>query len=198
MKIGKIDIKRLSYISLISILVQSLTLLLPLLTRFIIDNVISKGEMYRLGMLISVFSLIIFYALFSFIRTKLIIIVEKRYIFTLKDKIVGKIFTLPMKFFDSRSSGEIVTRINNLDSLEKIISSGISSLLIDLSTIIIAFIAMAMISLYFTLIITCFAIFLFIVLYFLLKKLEEKNSNFISSKELTQGYLMEIFLIYYF
>ena len=44
-----------------------------------------------------------------------------------------------MKFFDSRSSGEIVTRINNLDSLEKIISSGISSLLIDLSTIIIAF-----------------------------------------------------------
>ena len=107
MKIGKIDIKRLSYISLISILVQSLTLLLPLLTRFIIDNVISKGEMYRLGMLISVFSLIIFYALFSFIRTKLIIIVEKRYIFTLKDKIVGKIFTLPMKFFDSRSSGEI-------------------------------------------------------------------------------------------
>ena len=193
LKIGKIDIKRLSYISLISILVQSLTLLLPLLTRFIIDNVISKGEMYRLGMLISVFSLIIFYALFSFIRTKLIIIVEKRYIFTLKDKIVGKIFTLPMKFFDSRSSGEIVTRINNLDSLEKIISSGISSLLIDLSTIIIAFIAMAMISLYFTLIITCFAIFLFIVLYFLLKKLEEKNSNFISSKELTQGYLMEIF-----
>ena len=149
--------------------------------------------MYHLGMLISVFSLIIFYALFSFIRTKLIIIVEKRYIFTLKDKIVGKIFTLPMKFFDSRSSGEIVTRINNLDSLEKIISSGISSLLIDLSTIIIAFIAMAMISLYFTLIITCFAVFLFIVLYFLLKKLEEKNSNFISSKELTQGYLMEIF-----
>ncbi|EHD90211.1 putative lantibiotic transport/processing ATP-binding domain protein [Streptococcus pneumoniae GA13494] len=177
MKIGKIDIKRLCYISLISILVQSLTLLLPLLTRFIIDNVISKGEMYRLGMLFSIFSLITFYALFSFIRTKLIITVEKRYIFTLKDKIVGKIFTLPMKFFDSRSSGEIVTRINNLDSLEKIISSGISSLLIDLSTIIIAFIAMAMISLYFTLIITCFAIFLFIVLYFLLKNWKKRTQT---------------------
>ncbi|HEM3194471.1 peptidase domain-containing ABC transporter [Streptococcus suis] len=193
LKIGEIDIKRLCYISLISIVVQSLTLLLPLVTRYIIDDVISRREMYRSGIIISIFSLIIFYALFSLIRTKLIITVEKKYIFTLKDTIVSKIFTLPMKFFDSRSSGEIVSRINHLDSLEKIISSGISSLLIDLSTVVIAFIAMALMSVYFTLIIMFFAMFLFVVLYFLLKKLEEKNSNFIRSKELTQGYLMEIF-----
>ncbi len=193
LKIGEIDIKRLCYISLISIVVQSLTLLLPLVTRYIIDDVISRREMYRSGMIISIFSLIIFYALFSLIRTKLMITVEKKYIFTLKDTIVSKIFTLPMKFFDSRSSGEIVSRINHLDSLEKIISSGISSLLIDLSTVVIAFIAMALMSVYFTLIIMFFAMFLFVVLYFLLKKLEEKNSNFIRSKELTQGYLMEIF-----
>lgn len=193
LKIGEIDIKRLCYISLISIVVQSLTLLLPLVTRYIIDDVISRREMYRSGIIISIFSLIIFYALFSLIRTKLIITVEKKYIFTLKDTIVSKIFTLPMKFFDSRSSGEIVSRINHLDSLEKIISSGISSLLIDLSTVVIAFIAMALMSVYFTLIIMFFAMFLFVVLYYLLKKLEEKNSNFIRSKELTQGYLMEIF-----
>lgn len=193
LKIGKIDIKRLCCISLISIMVQSLTLLLPFVTRFMIDNVIGEGEVYSLEMLISVVALILFYALFSFLRTKLIIIVEKKYIFTIKDTVVSKIFALPMKFFDSRSSGEILSRINNLDSLEKIISSGISSLLIDLSTVIISFIAMSMISGYFTLIITFFAIFLFVVLYFLLKKLDEKNSNYVSSKELTQGYLMEIF-----
>ncbi|HEM3586731.1 TPA: peptidase domain-containing ABC transporter, partial [Streptococcus suis] len=87
LKIGEIDIKRLCYISLISIVVQSLTLLLPLVTRYIIDDVISRREMYRSGIIISIFSLIIFYALFSLIRTKLIITVEKKYIFTLKDTI---------------------------------------------------------------------------------------------------------------
>ncbi|HFI0960726.1 TPA: peptidase domain-containing ABC transporter, partial [Streptococcus suis] len=118
---------------------------------------------------------------------------EKKYIASLKQSIVQKIFKLPLTFFDVRPVGEIISRINNIDALQQIITNIITSVFIDFVTIIIVLIAMFKSSKNLTFLIFAIGILLCGVIYIFLRVVDKKNMDTIVNREKTQSYLMQLF-----
>ena len=97
------------------------------------------------------------------------------YHFSLKRKIVEKTFKLPLKFFDIRPSGEIISRINNIDLLQHSITNMIMAIFIDLLTIIISSLAMIKVSRDLAIINFILGFILCIIIFVLLKIVDKKT-----------------------
>lgn len=97
------------------------------------------------------------------------------YHFSLKRKIVEKTFKLPLKFFDIRPSGEIISRINNIDLLQHSITNMIMAIFIDLLTIIISSLAMIKVSRDLAIINFILGFILCIIVFVLLKIVDKKT-----------------------
>lgn len=194
LKLGFLDKKLVLILVCISLLIQILTLFTPWFTRYIIDDVIGNNLNKDINYLfICSIIFVLLYGVFSYVRALLISILQKKYIYSLKRKIVEKTFKLPLKFFDIRPSGEIISRINNIDLLQHSITNMIMAIFIDLLTIIISSLAMIKVSRELAIINFILGFILCIIVFVLLKIVDKKNIDSIASREKTQSYLMQIF-----
>ncbi|VTS12870.1 peptidase domain-containing ABC transporter [Streptococcus pseudoporcinus] len=194
LKLGLLDKKIASIVVLISILIQLMTLFTPWFTKYIIDDVIGKEFIgNRWALFIYPFIFVLAYGLFSFARCVMIAFLEKKYISSLKKTIVQKIFKLPLKFFDVRPVGEIVSRINNIDALQQIITNIITSVFIDFLTIVIVSVAMFKSSKYLAFLVFVIGLLLCGVIYIFLRVVDKKNMDAIVNREKTHSYLIQLF-----
>lgn len=192
LKLGKINISLCISVLFTTVIIQVLSLFSPWMTQYMVDEVIlvhSTNDITNL--ILASIIVVIVYGLANFIRQFLAILVERNYIISLKKAIVEKLIKLPLYFFDTRSSGEIATRVNNIDVLKRSISQIGSSMTVDLLSIIIFGIVMIINSIFLSLIVFFFAIILVIVLIISLKIIRRKNLDALLSQETTQSYLLE-------
>ncbi len=87
---------------------------LPMIMRYLIDDVITKKQMFLIlpvGGVIAVFSIIIYASdlLNSYFSSRF----AEEIILNLREKLLLKVFTLPKSFFDKSHSGYIISRISN-------------------------------------------------------------------------------------
>lgn len=82
---------------------------------------------------------------------------------------------MPLKFFDIRPSGEIISRINNIDLLQHSITNMIMAIFIDLLTIIISSLAMIKVSRDLAIINFILGFILCIIVFVLLKIVDKKT-----------------------
>lgn len=119
----------------LAIIASALAPLRPFLTKYAIDNFVSKNESSNdfLLFIILIFVVIIVGGLFQFALSYLMQWVGQRILFDMRNSLFVHIESLPVKYFDKNPVGRLVTRVtNDIEALNELFSSGVVMIIADL------------------------------------------------------------------
>ena len=148
--------RKLVFIGLILIILSRLAgLVLPLASKYLIDDVIANKDLPMLKwLLIGVISAIAIQASTAFLLTRILSVQAQFLISELRIKVQKKILSLPISFFDNQKSGALVSRImSDVEGVRNLIGTGLVQLIGGSITAIISFILLLRISVKMTLLI---------------------------------------------
>ena len=141
--------KNILFVGLILIIISRLSsLVLPGASKYLMDDVIAKGniEMLKL-LLIIVAASIIVQAITSFLLTKLLSVEAQRLIAILRAQLQKQILKLPIRFFDNNKSGALVSRImSDVEGVRNLVGTGLVQLFGGILTAVISLILLINIS----------------------------------------------------
>lgn len=123
--------KKLIFIGLILIVISRLaSLVLPGASKYLIDDVIAKGDLEMLKiLLLAVIGSIVVQAGTSFLLTQLLSVEAQHLISVLRANVQKKILSLPIRFFDNAKSGELVSRImTDVEGVRNLVGTGLVQL----------------------------------------------------------------------
>ena len=153
--------------------------------QFIIDRAISLKSINNIYFISFLFLFIhLLKNILEYSREKLLFFITHKLNYTLINDSLNHILSLPHIYFKNRTTGEVLSRISDLDELKEIISEFILTIFIDLLITIVTVITLFSISktlfLISFLVLLVYSIFVIIynkILYYDIKSLKEKNSN---------------------
>jgi ATP-binding cassette subfamily B protein len=98
----------------------------PKLTQYVIDDVIGKNEAGRLApVMVLLLAAFLGRELFSSLRIRVNNVLEQKVIFDLRRDVYARLQRLPVKWFDQRASGDLMTRvIEDVNSVERVLIDG--------------------------------------------------------------------------
>lgn len=121
---------------LLSILTYFFSLTIPLLIQMFIDRLNMNVVIFKdSDLLLAICSLVLFLFL-SYCRNKVIVSMELVIDKNLLMELMEHILRLPYKYFETRSTGEIIFRINLLNSIRLLISEGLIRGIIDAGSVL--------------------------------------------------------------
>ncbi len=123
--------KGLLLVGLVLIMFRSAaTLVIPRATKFLIDDVLVKGDSAMLRtILIYTMIAIVVQSSSSFALTRLLSVQAQKLIATLRVKVQQKILSLPINYFDSNKSGALVSRImTDVEGVRNLVGTGLVQL----------------------------------------------------------------------
>jgi ABC-type multidrug transport system fused ATPase/permease subunit len=118
-------------VGLILIVISRLSgLVLPVATKFFIDDVVDKGNLDILKwLLIGIVAAIVIQALTSFLLTRLLSVEAQHLISVLRARVQKQILKLPIRFFDNTKSGALVSRImTDVEGVRNLVGTGLVQL----------------------------------------------------------------------
>ncbi len=124
--------RKIVLIGLLLIVISRLaSLVLPGASKYLIDEVIVKKDMYMLKILLAIVSgSIIVQAITSYLLTKLLSVEAQHLISQLRIKVQKKILSLPISFFDNNKSGALVSRImTDVEGVRNLVGTGLVQLI---------------------------------------------------------------------
>ncbi|HBK88059.1 MAG: ABC transporter ATP-binding protein [Cyclobacteriaceae bacterium] len=136
-------------VGLVLIVVSRLSgLVLPWSTKYLMDDVIAKGNMEMLKMvLIAVSFSVLVQAVTSYILTQILSVEAQRLISILRSKVQRQVLRLPIRFFDNNKSGALVSRImNDVEGVRNLVGTGLVQLVGGVLTSIICLVFLIQIS----------------------------------------------------
>src|SRR6202047_4640610 len=142
------------------------SLVLPISTRYLIDNVIGKKQMNLLTPLVlGILGATLIQGVTSFSLTQILSKAGQRLIAELRQKVQRHIGLLPVAYYDTNKSGVLVSRImNDVEGVRNLIGTGLVDFVGGLMTAVIAFFILMRISASITLISFAFVLtFVFIL-----------------------------------
>lgn len=117
---------------LASILLVLFGIISTLYTRYVIDEIIFSQAKFSLGALsIGMLFVVLVQGVVGAIRNILLIHFSYKVDLNLVFSYFTHVFYLPLKFFDSRKSGEIISRMQDIDKIQVLLSQGSVSVIID-------------------------------------------------------------------
>lgn len=135
------DKKILILLSVLSLITFIFSLLDSVYYKIIIDgNFKSSNIIIKYSLIFGSFILI--KNIFMYFRNKLSIKVNKKIELLINEETLKRIFSLPYSYYKNKSTGEITSRLNDLDTLKELLSSLMLNTFVDISLIIISFIIM--------------------------------------------------------
>lgn len=141
--------RKLVFIGLILIIISRLaSLVLPGASKYLMDDVVVKGDMEMLKiLLIVVFSAITIQAITSFALTRLLSVEAQHLIAQLRVQVQRKVIFLPTRFFDNTKAGELVSRImSDVEGVRNLVGTGLVQLFGGILTAIISLVLLINIS----------------------------------------------------
>lgn len=172
-----------------SLIYTLINLIITFNFQFIIDRAISFKSINNIYFISSIFLFI--YSLKNIVelsRGKLLLFITHKMDYLLIKDSFNHIISLPHIYFKNRTTGEVLSRISDLDELKEIISDFIVTIFVDLLIVIGTTITLLSISKYLFLIslsiLIIYSIFTIIfnkILYYDIKDIKEKNSKVNSS-----------------
>lgn len=141
--------KKLIFIGLILIIISRLaSLVLPGASKYLIDEVIAKGDIHMLKILLgAVLGSIVVQAVTSYLLTKILSVEAQHLISVLRARVQKKILGLPIRFFDNSKSGELVSRImTDVEGVRNLVGTGLVQLVGGVLTAIISLVLLIRIS----------------------------------------------------
>ncbi|MCB0736079.1 MAG: ABC transporter ATP-binding protein [Bacteroidetes bacterium] len=137
--------RKLLLLGLLLILINRLAgLVLPGSTKYLIDDIIGKGQHDMFSVFVLVVGIaILFQALTSFALTQLLSVQAQKLIAELRVKVQEHVIKLPISFFDSNKSGGLVSRImTDVEGVRNIVGTGVVQFFGGIITAIGAFAAL--------------------------------------------------------
>jgi ABC-type bacteriocin/lantibiotic exporter with double-glycine peptidase domain len=124
-----------------SLLLQALPIALPLLTGSVIDRVVPRGDRHLLLVLsVGLGAIIVFNLLASLIRAHLLLHLRTITDARMTTDFLGHLISLPYAFFQQRSIGDLLMRLNSNVLIRQILTSGVLSGILDGALLLIYFI----------------------------------------------------------
>lgn len=125
----------------------SIYVLAPIIDDYIMPMVENKGAtgyVAGLAKMIGIFmALNIAYVVCSYISSKIMIKVSQNTVMQMRNELVEKIEKLPIKYFDTHTHGELMSRItNDMDNLSNTLNTSITQIVTGFCTLILALVAM--------------------------------------------------------
>ena len=116
----------------LSALLQALALLSPLVNQLVVDEAIAKndGDFLR-ALLIGFALLLLARTAIDTLRSFVAMHFGQMLSFQLRSNLLAHLFRLPCEFFERRHIGDVLSRLGSIGPVQRLISSGIVTLLLD-------------------------------------------------------------------
>jgi ATP-binding cassette subfamily B protein len=122
----------LGRIGVLSVLLQLFALAVPLLTGMLVDRVIPHGDAHLLTVLsIGMLAMVLFYFLASLIRAHLLLYLRTHLDTQMTLGFLEHLTMLPYTFFQQRSEGDLMMRVNSNAQIRELLTSTALSSLLD-------------------------------------------------------------------
>ncbi len=141
--------KNILFVGLLLIIISRLSgLILPGATKYLMDDVIAKGDMYMLKIIIGVVvAAITVQAVTSYILTQILSVEAQRLISILRADVGRHVLRLPIRFFDNSKAGALVSRImNDVEGVRNLVGTGLVQLVGGVLTSVICLVLLIKIS----------------------------------------------------
>ncbi|MBN1649059.1 MAG: peptidase domain-containing ABC transporter [Spirochaetales bacterium] len=130
--------KTLAMVILSSVLLVVFGIVSSFYYKYIYDQVLGAKAVVTLATVsIGIIFIILFRSAVGAIRSKLLAHFSFKSGMQLNFSYIRHIFNLPLSFFESRKTGEIVTRLNDLNLVRNVLSSTATSIIMDIAMILI-------------------------------------------------------------
>ena len=161
-----------NYISifLMSFLILLFTIFFSFYFQFLIDNIYHKTVLIQI--FIVFISLSLLKSLTSLFRNEIVLILKQKIDFSLTLGVIKQIINLPYQYYKTRSTGDVVSRINDLENIKQVLNNTILIFFIEMP-----FALCALIILFIYNKILFLVSFITIILYLLLSLIFRKKFN---------------------
>jgi subfamily B ATP-binding cassette protein HlyB/CyaB len=135
-----------------SLVIQVIALLLPLMTQAVVDKVVvnhAKSTLISLAIGVGLFN--IFSGLLTWIRQMLVIRIGNAVDGDLAIKVFSHLIRLPMRYFQFRPTGTLVTRIHGVETIRNFLTGAFTTLALDLPFLLIFLVVMF----YYSIVLSC-------------------------------------------
>ena len=176
-----------------SLCLQIFGLGVPLLTKVIIDQVIPLRLTSIVPLLgIGVLSLLLAQLVVLMLRSFLLIYLECRIDMHMYPSFFDHLFMLPLKFFQQRSTGDILTRVSSNTTIRDIVSTQFLSTVLDGSLVVVYIIILLWQSWSFGLVVLVIGILQFVLLLGTKNEFRLRSDRELEAIGKSQGYVAEI------
>jgi ABC-type bacteriocin/lantibiotic exporter with double-glycine peptidase domain len=132
LKVALSGSRELGRIVLVSLFLQAVSLLFPLMEGRIADRVLPRNDTHLLFVLLcGLAATVVFYALASIARGQLLLYLRTRFDAKLTLGFVEHMLRLPYDFFERRQAGDLQMRVGSVTSVREALSGAVLSGLID-------------------------------------------------------------------
>jgi ABC-type multidrug transport system fused ATPase/permease subunit len=141
--------KNILLVGLLLIIISRLAgLVLPGATQYLMDDVIAKGNIEMLKIiLMAVAGAILIQSVTSYALTQILSVEAQRLISILRSKVQKQVLRLPISFFDNNKSGALVSRImNDVEGVRNLVGTGLVQLFGGVLTSVICMVLLIRIS----------------------------------------------------
>lgn len=173
------------------VMLSFLIIILSIITSFYTGLMINNLNSLLFKICFLFIFIYVFKNILEYIRNKILFKMHKKINKDLKNGIFESIILLPYRYFKNRTTGEVITRINDIDIINETIIKVIITIILDLSLSIVSSIILLKIS--FKLFLISLIIFILYVLIVILfnNKLKIKLQNIKEYTELNNSYIVE-------
>ena len=189
LEITKTSTKQLIQIITISIFITLFSIIISFYLQYMVDNVNNQGKIY---FIFTIFLIIYIMKIISdFLRNKIIILVNQKIDFNLNYNTFKQIINLPYCYYKNNTTGEIISKINDLDVVRQVISKVAISIFIDLPLTLLSLIIMYILNEKLFIISLIIMLLYWLVLILFRNPLNEKIEDTTLAKADTTSYMVE-------
>ncbi len=138
--------KNLLFIFILSIFITFLSICTSFYTEYMINGIGFSSKQYLLTIFYTFFSIYILKIILDYLRNKTLALINQKLDLALTLDIYNKIIKLPYCYYKNRTTGDVLSRINDLDNIREMISNVSLSLFIDLPLTLISLIVLFLIN----------------------------------------------------
>ncbi|RKI00435.1 peptidase domain-containing ABC transporter [Corallococcus sp. AB038B] len=137
----------LTRVFVLSLMLQVLTLSIPLLTGLVVDRVVPRGDYHLLLVLgVGLGALVCFHLLTSLVRSHLLLELRTRVDSDMTLGFLEHLVSLAYPFFQARAAGDLMARLNVTATVREVLSSSLVSTLLDGLLVVLYFVILTVAS----------------------------------------------------
>lgn len=134
--------KTLINIFILSIFITLFSILTTFYTEYMIKSINFYSKKYLILLFCIFFSIYILKILSNYFRNKLLLFINQKLDLVLTLDVFNKIIKLPYNYYQNRTTGDVISRINDLESVRDMIGKVALSIFVDLPLTIISLIVL--------------------------------------------------------